>query len=91
MLPRQSEKWADQDDGGMPDNERHPLTGLKEKIGSRLAIKPQIFIAHEAELRLLRALSHHELVKFAEENGWRVVRRLGGRQIEFYNNAGAAT
>jgi len=28
---------------------------------------------------------------FAAENGWRVVRRLGGRQIEFYNDARRAS
>ena len=25
---------------------------------------------------------------FAHGHGWRVVRRVGGRQIEFYNDAG---
>jgi hypothetical protein len=32
-------------------------------------------------------MSDQELRAFAAENGWRVVRRLGGRQIEFYNDA----
>jgi hypothetical protein len=74
----------------MPVDERQSLAGLKEKIAARLAVKPQVFIVHSAELRLLRSLSHHKLLRFAEENGWSVVRRLGGRQIEFYNNAGAS-
>ena len=33
-------------------------------------------------------MSDQDLRAFAAENGWRVVRRLGGRQIEFYNDAG---
>jgi len=63
------------------------LAGLKEKIADRLATKPQIFIIHPAELRLLRAMSGEDLRAFAATNGWRIVRRLGARQIEFYNDA----
>jgi len=44
-------------------------------------------IIHPAELRILRLMSDQDLRAFAAENGWRVVRRLGGRQIEFYNDA----
>ena len=65
------------------------LAGLTKKIAVRLAVKPEIFIIHPAELRILRSISDQELRAFAAENGWRVVRRLGGRQIEFYNDAGA--
>jgi hypothetical protein len=65
------------------------LSGLADKIAARLARKPQIFIMHPAELRILRSMSDHELRSFAAKNGWRVVRRVGGRQIEFYNDAGA--
>ena len=64
------------------------LAGLAKKIAVRLAVKPEIFIIHPAELRILRSISDQELRAFAAENGWRVVRRLGGRQIEFYNDAG---
>ena len=63
------------------------LAGLTRKIAARLTVKPQIFIIHPAELRILRSVSDHELRAFAAENGWRVIRRLGGRQIEFYNDA----
>ncbi len=63
------------------------LAGLTNKIATRLATKPEIFIIHPAELRILRSLSDQDLRAFAAENGWRVVRRLGGRQIEFYNDA----
>ena len=63
------------------------LGGVAKKIAARLAVKPEIFIIHPAELRILRSISDQELHAFAAENGWRVVRRLGGRQIEFYNDA----
>jgi hypothetical protein len=65
------------------------LDGLTKKIAARLAIKPEIFIIHPAELRILRSISDQDLRALAAENGWRVVRRLGGRQIEFYNDASA--
>ena len=63
------------------------LAGLTSKIAARLATKPEIFIIHPAELRILRSMSDQDLRTLAAENGWRVVRRLGGRQIEFYNDA----
>ncbi|HEV3244487.1 MAG TPA: hypothetical protein VGZ31_08750 [Chthoniobacterales bacterium] len=63
------------------------FAGLTRKIAGRLAIKPEIFIIHPAELRILRSISDQDLRAFAAENGWRVVRRLGGRQVEFYNDA----
>jgi len=34
-------------------------------------------------------MSLEEIEDFALDHGWRVVSRLGGRQIEFYNDAGA--
>jgi hypothetical protein len=64
------------------------LLGLTDKIAARLATKPQVLIIHPAELRVVRSMTDQELRSFAEKNGWRVVRRLGGRQIEFYNDAG---
>ena len=64
------------------------LTGLSEKIAARLAVKSEICIIHPAELALLRSITDQDLRSFAAKNGWRVVRRLGGRQIEFYNDAG---
>ena len=63
------------------------LAGLAQKISARLAIKPEIVIIHPAELRVLRRMSDKDLRAFAAQNGWRIVRRLGGRQIEFYNDA----
>lgn len=64
------------------------LPGLADKIAARLATKPQLLIVHLAELRVLRSMTDQELRFFARKNGWRIVRRLGGRQIEFYNDAG---
>jgi len=62
------------------------LPALKEKIRATLSVKPEIFITHPAELRILHAISDEQLRQFAAENGWCVVRRVGGRQIEFYND-----
>ena len=65
------------------------LPALAAKIEAALAVRPEIFITHPAELRILSSLSEKELRLFATEHGWRHVRRIGGRQIEFYNNATA--
>jgi len=64
------------------------LRPLVDKISARLAVKPEIFIIHPAELRLVHSMTDAQLREFAAEHGWGVVRRLGGRQIEFYNDAG---
>jgi hypothetical protein len=32
-------------------------------------------------------MDRDELRNFAKEHGWRAVRRIGGHQIEFYNDA----
>jgi len=66
---------------------REHLPGLAAKIRAALAIKPEVFITHPAELRVLSSLSENELRRFATEHGWRHVCRIGGRQIEFYNDA----
>lgn len=63
------------------------LAGLTNKIATRLATKSEVFIQHPAELRILRSMSDNDLRSFAAGHGWRVVRRVGGRQIEFYNDA----
>jgi hypothetical protein len=63
------------------------VAALTAKIAATLANAPQIFITHPAELKVLRRMSDEQLRSFASEHGWRVVRRLGGRQIEFYNDA----
>ena len=63
------------------------LPAVIEKIRRMLAIKPEYFVSHPSELRVVRALSPDQLQEMARKNGWRVVRRIGGRQIEFYNDA----
>jgi hypothetical protein len=63
------------------------LGALEAKISAVLAVRSLIIIIHPAELRLLRSITDDELDRFAREHGWRVVRRVGGRQIEFYNDA----
>ena len=68
---------------------REGLSGLADKISVRLAAKSEVYINHPAELRVLRTLGDSELRDFATQRGWRVIRRIGGRQIEFYNDASA--
>jgi hypothetical protein len=66
---------------------REHLPALTAKISAALAIRPEVFITHPAELRIISSLPDDDLRKFAAEHGWRAVRRIGGRQIEFYNDA----
>ena len=67
----------------MPEN----LGAVAAKIARVLAIKPECFITHPAELQPLKAMSREKLDEFAAQRGWRFVYRIGGRQIEFYNDA----
>ena len=63
------------------------LPALATKIAKMLSIKPEYLVTQPAELRILREMSEAEVREFATSHGWRVIRRLGGRQIEFYNDA----
>ena len=63
------------------------LPALAAKIGRRLSISSGYVVTQPAELRVLRDMSEDELCEFATNHGWRIIRRLGGRQIEFYNDA----
>ena len=65
------------------------LIAVENKIARVLSIKPECFITHPSELAALKSISPEEIEDFALDHGWRVVSRLGGRQIEFYNDAGA--
>ena len=65
------------------------LSALEKKITAVLANRPECFITHPAELAVLKSISPAELEKFAIDHGWRFVSRIGGRQIEFYNDAAA--
>jgi hypothetical protein len=64
------------------------LPAVIAKIARMLAIKPEYFVTHPSELRIVRALSDSELRDITRQHCWRFVRRVGGRQIEFYNDAG---
>jgi hypothetical protein len=57
------------------------------KISKILSIKPEYLVTQPAELRILREMSDMDVREFAKSHGWRVILRLGGRQIEFYNDA----
>ena len=72
----------------MTEDYRARLQPIARVIAQQLARKPEHFITHPAELKLFDGLSDEELRGFARDHGWRIVRRIGGRQIEFYNDAG---
>lgn len=65
------------------------LPALAAKIAAALLNKSEYFVTQPAERRILQGMSEAEIKDFAASHGWRVVRRLGGRQIEFYNDASA--
>jgi len=65
------------------------LIAVENKIERVLSTRAECFITHPTELAALKSMSLDELERFALDQGWRVVSRLGGRQIEFYNDAGA--
>jgi hypothetical protein len=64
------------------------VPALAAKIAKALSRGSEYVVTQPAELRILRAMSEAEVAEFAKSHGWRVIRRLGGRQIEFYNDAG---
>jgi hypothetical protein len=66
------------------------LPAVITKIARMLAVKPEYFVAHPSELGIVQALSDSELRDLALAHGWRFVRRVGGRRVEFYNDARAA-
>ncbi|PYJ29563.1 MAG: hypothetical protein DMF24_02135 [Verrucomicrobia bacterium] len=63
------------------------LPALAAKIATALSCRSEYVVTQPAEMRILRALSEAEVSDFAKSHGWRVIRRLGGRQIDFYNDA----
>lgn len=65
------------------------LLAVERKITAALATHPECFITHPAELAALKELSSAELDKIARAHGWRIVSRVGGRQIEFYQDVAA--
>jgi hypothetical protein len=63
------------------------LSALAPKIAAILSDKSEYFVTQPAELRILREMSEADIRNFAASHGWGVVKRLGGRQIEFFNDA----
>jgi hypothetical protein len=63
------------------------LPAVIAKIERMLAMKPEYLVVHPSEVRAVAALSNERLQEITRQHGWRVVRRVGGRQIEFYNDA----
>jgi hypothetical protein len=64
------------------------LPALTAKIEKALSRGSEYVITQPAELRIVRGMSDAAVGEFAKSHGWRVIRRLGGRQLEFYNDAG---
>lgn len=62
------------------------LPALQRKIADQLSRRPEYFVTHPAELKLLQRLTSDELKDFGREHSWRVIRRVGGRQFQFYND-----
>jgi hypothetical protein len=60
------------------------LEPMARVIAQQLARKPEHFITHPSEMKLFRSLGDDDLGAFARAHGWRIVRRVGGRRIEFY-------
>ena len=63
------------------------LGALAAKAAKVLSRSSEYVVTQPAELRVLRQMSHAEVDEFAKSHGWRAISRLGGKQIEFYNDA----
>jgi hypothetical protein len=63
------------------------LEPMARVIAKCLSTRPEYFVTHPSELRLFQSVDDAALRRFAHRHGWRVIRRIGGRQIEFYNDA----
>lgn len=62
------------------------ISAVRTKIQGELSRRPECFITHPSELHVLQKMTREEIERFAHENGWRMVCRLGGRQYQFYND-----
>ncbi|MBV9618757.1 MAG: hypothetical protein JO201_06055, partial [Verrucomicrobia bacterium] len=62
------------------------LLALKTKIDGELSRRPEYFITQPREVRVLQQPTPNELQQFARAHSWSVVRRLGGKQYQFYND-----
>ena len=64
------------------------LPAVITKISRMLAVKPEYSVTHPSELRVVQRPFRFRIAEISVKHGWRFVRRVGGRQIEFYNDAG---
>lgn len=65
---------------------RDQLPAMIAKISDELSKRPEYFVTHPAEMKVLNKVSDAELDRIAHDHGWRFVRRVGRRQIQFYND-----
>jgi hypothetical protein len=63
------------------------LAAVEARIARDLATRSECFINNPTEMRVLDRLTDGELRDLAHRNGWRVVRRIGGHRIQFYNDS----
>jgi hypothetical protein len=63
------------------------LQAVEAKIARELATRSECFVHNPTERAVLERLTNGELRDFAHQNGWRVVRRVGGQRIQFYNDS----
>lgn len=61
-------------------------SAIEAKISAELSRRPECFITHPSEVGVLQKMKREEIEELAHRNGWRLVRRLGGRQYQFYND-----
>lgn len=62
------------------------LDAVMRKVEGVLATRPECFVMHPTELKVLQAASEAEVRRLAAEHGWRLVWFLGGRMIQFYHD-----
>ena len=70
----------------MTEQTSEDLFAIQTKISGELSRRPEYFVTHPSEVRVLHELTPHELSEFAHTHGWRVITRVGGRQYQFYND-----
>lgn len=62
------------------------LAAMGAKISAVLSKRPECFVTHPSEMKAFRGMSVAEVDEFAQRRGWRVIRKVGGRQLQFYND-----
>ena len=81
----------DLDSGGIgqalpPDSRSHPTSSLHaclDHVDRRVGRANTVTIQHPAELRIFEGLTPSELSAAAARHNLRIVRRMGGEQLEF--------